>query len=154
VKKIVGVAALGALLLAVFLWICRRSPNDPPAAGEAPALAPSTSAAAVASPPVSASAIAPDPASAIGATQAANDKAACARLADFCSTSREKVDVAECETKLADSRKLSGAGNVDRSETCIAEARTCAAATGCISGGVGVGAMGEFLKGVGSALSK
>jgi hypothetical protein len=155
VKKILGVAALGALLLTVFLWICRRGQNDAPAAGEAPARAPSASASAgaVANPPVPATASAAVAASATAAT-ASSDQAACARLADLCSTSAEKVDMAQCETRLSDSRKLSGAGNVDRSEACIAEARTCAAATGCISGGIGVGALGEFLKGVGTSLSK
>jgi hypothetical protein len=157
VMKIVGVAALCALLLAVFLWIARRGPNDP-ATGEAPSHAPTTSTAAVAvavaNPLVPATATAPVAASATGATQASSDQAACTRIADLCSTSGEKVDVPQCETKLSDSRKLSGAGNVDRSETCIAEAKTCAAATGCISGGIGVGALGEFLKGVGSSLSK
>ena len=54
----------------------------------------------------------------------------------------------------ADARKMAGPGNVERSEQCLADAKTCAAATGCMSGGVGMGAMGEFLKGLGGALSR
>jgi hypothetical protein len=111
-----------------------------PAQAQAPAAqataAPST--AAPASPP---------------AAPVASDTTACTRLSELCSTSDQRVNVAECEKELADARKMSGANNVARSEQCIADAKTCAAASGCISGGVGMGAMGEFLKGFGSALS-
>ena len=37
---------------------------------------------------------------------------------------------------------------------CVQESTTCAAATGCMLGGVGVGALGEMMKGLGSALSR
>jgi hypothetical protein len=43
---------------------------------------------------------------------------------------------------------------VDRSEACLADAKTCAAASGCMSGGIGMGAAGEYLKGLGQALSR
>jgi hypothetical protein len=75
-------------------------------------------------------------------------------LVELCSTSEQKVDGAQCRSQLADARKVAGAGNVEKSERCLVEANTCAAASGCLSGGVGMGAMGEFLKGLGSALSK
>jgi hypothetical protein len=137
VKKILFVGVLGGILLVIALWAMGRGNND---------------AASVASPATTtvlatATAVAPTPPVGTG------DTVACARLSDLCSTSDQKVDTGECEKKLGDARKMSGASNVDRSEVCIADAKTCAAASGCISGGIGMGAAGEYLKGLGQALS-
>ena len=141
VKKILLVAVLGGMLLAVTLWAMGRSSAStgaPPGATTV-ALTATTAVAPPAAGPVAQSPM--------------GDKASCARLADLCSTSDQKVDTDECEKKLADARKMSGPSNVDRSEVCLADAKSCAAASGCISGGIGMGATGEFLKGLGSALS-
>jgi hypothetical protein len=143
VKKILLVALLGGMLLAVTLWAMGRS-NVSSASTAAPPGATTVALTATAIPPPGAAPAAPSP---------MGDKASCARLADLCSTSDEKVDTDECEKKLADARKMSGPSNVDRSEVCLADAKSCAAASGCISGGIGMGATGEFLKGLGSALS-
>jgi hypothetical protein len=150
VKKILVVLLVGGLALALFLGYLRReTPANVAATAAAPTTAsPATAAAAQVTAPAAAPASAPPVAG-----SGASDAAACERLADLCSTSDQKVDVSECEKQLSDAHKMAGAGNVARSEQCIADARTCAAATGCISGGVGMGAMGEFLKGFGSALS-
>jgi hypothetical protein len=143
VKKILLVAVLGGMLLAITLWgmgrsSSRASTGAPPGA---------TTVALTAT-----TAVAP-PAAAPATPAPMGDAASCARLADLCSTSDQKVDTDECEKKLADARKMSGPSNVDRSEVCLADAKSCAAASGCISGGIGMGATGEFLKGLGSALS-
>jgi hypothetical protein len=159
VKKIIAVAVLGGLLLAVFLFASRREkdqaiasgPGTTAAAATAPN-APAAQTAAVTVPPPGTTS-GPAPTAASPAPPVASDSATCTRLSDLCSTSDQHVDVAQCEKEFADARKMSGASNVARSEQCVADAKTCAAATGCISGGVGMGAMGEFLKGFGSALS-
>jgi hypothetical protein len=162
-KKILAVLVLGGALLALFL-VLQRSGNT-----ETIARDPSTqsSAATATSTPAAATAVVATatvttaaPATATPSTASppssgtTGDTTACAKLAELCSTSDKKVDVAECEKELADARKMSGAANVERSEQCLADAKTCAAASGCISGGVGMGAMGEFLKGLGSAISR
>jgi hypothetical protein len=149
VKKLAGVALVGTLLLVIALVVLRERgthEDAPPAsAGMAPATASGTAPAATAT-------IAPS--STAAPLPPLDDAASCSRLAALCSTSNEKVDPDECRKELADARKMAGAGNVEKSERCLAEANTCAAASGCLSGGVGMGAMGEFLKGLGAALSK
>jgi hypothetical protein len=151
VKKIVGVALLGGLVLTLVLLAARnKKANDGtgvPSAADSSQTSAASASAAPASPIVSAAA-----APTTAATD--DDEAACAHLADLCSTSSQKVDTSSCRAKLTDARKLSGPGNVARAEQCLAEAKTCAAASGCLSGGIGVGAAGEFLKGLGAALSK
>lgn len=82
----------------------------------------------------------------------------CNRLADLCSTSshdvRKDKDFASCPADLADAKKFAGAPAVDRSMTCVAEANTCTAASVCLATSVGMGALGEAMKGFGSALSR
>ncbi len=139
-NKLIGVAFGTMAILVVALWLLprRRAPLDPPEG---------TASSSAASGPT----ITPAPPA---AAPVARDATACSKMAVLCSTSDEKVDTAACERKLADGRKLSGEANVERSIACLSEARTCAAATGCLAGGIGVGAVGEFLKGLGSSLSK
>jgi hypothetical protein len=158
VGKIFGVALVGGLLLVLALYLARRSDSgtvDAPGAVATPMVATSAMppATAVAAPqaPVVPPVV---PGSVAAATPSPGDGAACARLADLCSTSDQTVDATACAKQLSDARKMAGPANVDRSEQCIADAKTCAAASGCISGGVGMGAMGEFLKGLGGALSR
>jgi len=148
VKKILGVALIGGLLL---FFVLKYATGDKKAAiNPDPAAATASVAAPTPAPPPAPVA----PAAAAPADVTVADTAACARLADLCSTSDQKVDAAGCLKQLADARKMAGAGNVERSEQCLGDAKTCAAASGCLSGGVGMGAMGEFLKGLGGALSK
>jgi hypothetical protein len=150
VKKVLVTALVGAVLLVAYLRLFgRKQVEGGAAAGDAVPVSASVSATATTMDPPSMTV-----AAATAVAPATSDAAACARLAELCSTSDGKIDVAACESKLGDSRKLTGPGNVDRSKSCVAEAKTCAAATGCMSGGIGMGAMGEFLKGFGSALSK
>jgi hypothetical protein len=129
VSKILIVVVLGGLLLGVFLVLQQRQ-------SAAPATAQSTVTIAAPPPPA-----------------APGHAAACARLSELCSSSGQPVDTGSCEKQLEDARKLAGDGNVARSEQCLVDAKTCAAAQGCITGGVGMGAMGEFLKGLGTAMS-
>jgi hypothetical protein len=154
VKKVLGVALVGSLLLAVALFVLKRDSKGeaetPVATG---ASVPAQPVATGAPPPAQPRAPATTAATAAPTTAAPSDADACARLATLCSTSSQKVDAAECEKDLADARKMSGAANVERSTTCMAGATTCAAASGCLSGGVGMGAVGEFFKGLGAALS-
>jgi hypothetical protein len=155
VQKIFGVALIGGLLLFFVLRYAtgdKKAVIDPdPAAATAAA---TTGVAATTAAPPPAPVVPTTPAPADVAAASAADTVACARLADLCSTSDQKVDAAGCLKQLADARKMAGPGNVDRSEQCLTDAKTCAAASGCMSGGVGMGAMGEFLKGLGGALSK
>ncbi len=157
-KKILGVALVGALVLFLLLRYAATpkaaviSPDPSAASVVATAVAATTTAAPVPAAP-SPSPV-PSPAGSPAAVPvAASDTTACAHLVELCSTSDEKVDPNDCQKQMSDARKMAGASNVERSEQCIAEAKTCAAASGCISGGVGMGAMGEFLKGLGGALS-
>jgi hypothetical protein len=143
-NKILVVVALGGLALALFLALQGRGSNAP----AANAVTSATPSQQVASPQAT------SPQASIAAQVAPpTESATCARLADLCSTSDHPMDTSGCEKQLADARKLAGDGNVVRTEQCLVDAKTCAAAQGCISGGVGMGAMGEFLKGLGSAMS-
>jgi hypothetical protein len=161
-KKVVGVLGVGGALLLLVLWSLGRAKTaSSTAAASAQTSAPSGALLPGNTPAASAgtqaSATTPN-AGLVGTGGSApaqfTDATTCARLSTLCSTSNEKVDADECERKIADARKVSGVLAVERSESCVAEATTCSAATGCLSGGMGMGALGEFLKGFGSALSK
>jgi len=152
VNKILGVALIGGLLL--FLVLRYATGDKKAAINPDPAAATAAASTGVAATPALPPPAPVAPATTAPADVTATDTAACARLADLCSTSDQKVDAAGCLKELADARKMAGPGNVERSEQCLTDAKTCAAASGCMSGGVGMGAMGEFLKGLGGALSK
>jgi len=154
VKKILGVAIVGALMLFLLLRYGRgraEAIEPDPSASASPAVA--TGAVTTAQAPAVTATATAAPTPTIAAAPA-GDRAACAHLAELCSTSDQKVDTASCEKQMVDARKMAGPGNVERSEQCLSDAKTCAAASGCLSGGVGMGAMGEFLKGLGGALSR
>ncbi|HEY2516606.1 MAG TPA: hypothetical protein VGI39_37305 [Polyangiaceae bacterium] len=151
-NKILGVAFVGVIALFLFFRILDHEKKA--GAGDTPAAAVTAGGAVAPATMAVASAAAPVPAAPAAPVAALGDDAACARLADLCSTAESPVDASHCSKKLADARKFSGAGNVDKSEACLADAKTCAAASGCISGGLGMGTLGEYLKGLGSALSK
>ncbi len=142
-QKILLVALLGGLMLGIFLYARR----DPGSASAAPGVV------SAPPPPAPQAPVAPAPASP-PAVADPSDADVCKRLADLCSTSTQRVDAEQCGRDLADARKVSGPASVQRSEQCVAGATTCAAATGCLSGGVGMGALGEYLKGFGAALSR
>lgn len=79
----------------------------------------------------------------------------CIKMADLCGStdkSSEKLD--RCIANMDQAKKVAGVPAVERSMKCVEESTTCMAATGCMMGGVGVGALGEMMKGFGSALSK
>ena len=80
---------------------------------------------------------------------------ACIRVSELCGVEdKSSAKLESCVAELESAKKLAGPANVERSMTCIGEASSCAAVAGCMMGGVGVGAMGEMLKGFGSALSR
>lgn len=80
---------------------------------------------------------------------------ACTKMASLCgSEGKGPKDFDECTEDLKSARKFAGEPAFERSTKCIDEAASCAAVAGCLAGGVGVGAVGEALKGFGSALSK
>ncbi|MDB4935195.1 MAG: hypothetical protein JWP87_2167 [Labilithrix sp.] len=81
----------------------------------------------------------------------------CIKMSELCGSSdqeksREKLDA--CVANLEQAKKVAGAPAVERSMACVQESNTCAAASGCMMGGVGMGALGEMMKGFGSALSR
>lgn len=79
----------------------------------------------------------------------------CTKLADVCPVKEKTVSSFDtCVEKMEDLRKVSGQASFDRSERCVAESTSCAAAAGCLTGGIGMGAVGEYMKGFGTALSK
>ncbi|HVH46819.1 MAG TPA: hypothetical protein VM925_30965 [Labilithrix sp.] len=80
---------------------------------------------------------------------------ACTRMASLCSTEEKSAkDLDRCVDDMKATRKLAGDVAFERSTKCLDEANSCAAASGCWVGGVGVGALGEAMKGFGTALSK
>jgi hypothetical protein len=80
---------------------------------------------------------------------------ACSHLADVCEEGAERQSrVESCEKELRDLRSSAGAEAVDRTLTCIQEAKTCVAAAGCMVGGIGGGILNEFIKGVQKSLPK
>ncbi|HSO38081.1 MAG TPA: hypothetical protein VLT33_36385 [Labilithrix sp.] len=91
-----------------------------------------------------------------GASPAATPEGkACIRVSELCGVDdRSAAKLESCVADLEKAKKLAGPANVDRSVKCIEESNSCAAVTGCMMGGVGMGAMGEMMKGFGSALSR
>jgi hypothetical protein len=89
-----------------------------------------------------------------GRSLASPERKACTKLHDLCGGEADAKSFNDCTDSLERTRKLAGDAGFNRSMACIDESSSCAAATGCLVGGVGVGAMGEFMKGFGSALSK
>lgn len=79
----------------------------------------------------------------------------CVRLADMCPGDATKpMTLDECVGDMKEMRKVAGKRAFEKTQQCVDEADSCAAASGCIAGGIGVGAMGEMLKGFGNALTK
>lgn len=79
----------------------------------------------------------------------------CVRLADLCPNDGPKPsDFDECVGDMKDMRKVVGNASFDKTQRCVDESRSCAAASGCMAGGLGVGMVGEMMKGFGNALTK
>ena len=79
----------------------------------------------------------------------------CVKLAELCETDAPKSkDFDECVDDMKKARKVAGDASFDKSSKCIDEAKSCGAAAGCMAGGVGVGTLGEMMKGFGTALTK
>jgi hypothetical protein len=79
-------------------------------------------------------------------------RSACSKMAELCG---EKSD--SCTGDLEDMRKNLGDEPLRKFDACVAEAKTCPEAAGCLvgAGASGVGdAMGKFLKGVSNGLKK
>lgn len=91
-----------------------------------------------------------------GASQASTPEGrACVKMADLCGEQNASYkDLDKCVDDMKKARKLAGDSSFDKSAKCVQESNSCAAATGCWMGGVGVGAMGELLKGFGTAITK
>jgi hypothetical protein len=90
-----------------------------------------------------------------GASKAATPEGKlCVRMADLCGSEPSVKDLDQCVDGMKKLRKMSGDAAFERSEKCVAEANSCAAASGCMMGGAGVGTLGQMMKGFGDALSK
>ncbi len=82
---------------------------------------------------------------------------ACVRMAELCGyddEDKKNEELEECIADMKKAHKLAGDKPFERSVSCIDESKSCAAAAGCMAGGVGVGAAGEMMKGFGTALTK
>jgi hypothetical protein len=84
------------------------------------------------------------------------EKKACARVGELCASEHEgsREDLDRCVDGMQQAKKIAGPKSVDQSVQCINEATTCGKAMGCVMGGVGIGAMKEFVKGVGDAVTR
>jgi hypothetical protein len=83
---------------------------------------------------------------------ASPERVACVHIGELCGGAGATDDLAQCEDGLAKARKAAGDAAVERSLRCIDESTSCAAVAGCTAGGIGVGAIGEFLRGFGKSL--
>ena len=83
---------------------------------------------------------------------ASPERQACVHVGELCGNGGDVDQLEKCADGFAKARKAAGDPAVERSLKCIEESKTCAAIAGCTLGGIGVGAMGEFMKGFGSAL--
>lgn len=86
---------------------------------------------------------------------ASPERRACAKMGEVCGNNDGGLrELEACEDGFAKARKLVGDAPVDRSIACIADTQSCIGATGCVIGGIGIGALSDFGKGFGSASSK
>ena len=72
---------------------------------------------------------------------------ACRHMVDLC----DAQDVERCERALSKLAEVGGPTSEERAVSCMLEAKSCAAAAGCMAG-AGAGALGEFFKGLNQAL--
>jgi hypothetical protein len=81
------------------------------------------------------------------------EKRACQRLAALCG---DDADAGKCVKDIADIGKMSQEA-LGKLDSCVADARSCGEATGCLFG-AGLGAAGsmfnDFMKGVGKSLPR
>ena len=89
-----------------------------------------------------------------GAKASTPEARMCIKMGEVCASEAGAKDFDQCVDGMKKLRKMSGDHSFERSQKCIEESTTCAAASGCMMGGVGVGALGELMKGFGTAMSK
>lgn len=86
---------------------------------------------------------------------ASKEAKACAKIGELCGGEKGTAkELDQCEEGFKQLRKITGEKGVDKTLTCVDDATSCMAATGCVMGGVGVGALEEMMKGFGNAMSK
>ncbi len=91
---------------------------------------------------------------AAGAKASTPEAKMCIKMGELCATESGAKDFDQCVDGMKKLRKMGGDAAFERSQKCIDESNSCAAVSGCMMGGVGVGAMGELVKGFGNAMSK
>jgi hypothetical protein len=83
------------------------------------------------------------------------EHSACAKMASLCGDKGDST--AKCENDLADMKKQLGDEVGRKFDACIADAKTCPEAAGCLvgAGASGVGdMMNKFMQGLGKGISK
>jgi hypothetical protein len=78
----------------------------------------------------------------------------CTKIGELCGAKPSAKDFDQCVEDMEQMHKMSGDPGFTRSAQCIEESKSCAAVAGCLGGGIGVSAVGEMMKGFGTALSK
>ena len=84
-----------------------------------------------------------------------SERRTCARMTQLCGEKSDGID--KCEADLNDMRQSLGDEAVKKLDTCVADAKSCPEAVGCMVGAAGSGigdAMNKFMQGVGKGLSK
>jgi hypothetical protein len=82
------------------------------------------------------------------AVRAAAAQSACERISTLCQGNAQ--DKRACEDMFASINHSADADNIARTGRCVAEARTCGEASGCVAGGAaraGAGFLREFTNG-------
>jgi hypothetical protein len=83
------------------------------------------------------------------------ERRACAKMAELCGS--EKHDVDKCEADMKDMKKSLGDESARKFDACVADAKSCPEAAGCMLGAAGSGlgdAMNKFIQGVGKGITK
>jgi len=83
------------------------------------------------------------------------EQRACVKMASLCDDKSGGVD--QCEADLKDMRKAMGADTVRKFDACVADAKSCPEAAGCMLGAAGSGVgdmMNKFIQGVGKGIAK
>lgn len=78
---------------------------------------------------------------------------ACVKLGQLCGADGKGLTLEKCEQFMDKLAEMAGEETVDQSVRCILQSESCAAGMGCMVGS-GVGAMGEFFKGLTQSLEK
>jgi hypothetical protein len=82
------------------------------------------------------------------------ERQACTRMAELCGLDTRSVEADRC-TQMLTSLKKSNADAVARAGLCIADAKSCIEAGGCVSGtalSIGAGLLTDFFRGLSKAI--